>query len=70
LAYILSKLNTSTRNRILNDVPQEFRQNNEQLPEVDAEMLNQAERLLNQLRQSKTVTARGNVRCEYMMVSP
>jgi hypothetical protein len=68
LAYILGKLNAATRDRILVDVPHDFRENGQQLPEVDTEMLKQTERLLSQLRQSKTVTARGNLRCEYTLV--
>ncbi len=68
IAYMLSKLNTATRERILADVPSEFRDNGQQLPELSKELVNAAKAMLKQLRETKTVTARGPVRCEYTLM--
>ena len=67
VAYILSKLNTATRSRILSDIPQEFIDNENQLPASNPVLVHEAKRMLKKLRQTKTVTARGPVRCEYSM---
>ncbi len=68
VAYILGKLNTVTRERILADVPVEFRQNENRLPESSPELLERSKAMLKELRQTKKVIARGPVRCEYSLV--
>ena len=65
IAYILGKLNTATRNRILADIPTEFQENDHQLPDAGPVLVDEAKHLLQQLRQTKTVTARGAIRCQY-----
>ena len=66
VAWILSKLNAATRNRILDDLPLEFVELGG-MPEASKEQVNQAKDLLKELRQTKTVTAKGAVRCEYVV---
>lgn len=65
VAYILSKLNSATRDRLLSDIPEDFLENDNQLPDVDAGVLDEAKQMLKKLRNSKTVTARGPIRCEF-----
>ena len=67
VAYILSKLNSATKSRILDDIPQEFIDNENQLPVSDPFLVVEVKEMLKKLRQTKTVTARGPVRCEYWM---
>ena len=67
IAYILSKLNTATRNRILTDIPAEFLENDCQLPDAGPVLLDEAKHLLQQLRRTKSVTARASIRCEYSL---
>ena len=67
VAYILGKLNSATRNRILTDVPEDFRENNNQLPDAGPVLLDEAKHMLKKLRQTKTVTARGAIRCEHSL---
>lgn len=64
LAWVLSKLNGSTRNRILLDIPAEFSETGE-MPESDPVIVEQAKYLLKHLRQIKTVNARGPIGCQY-----
>jgi hypothetical protein len=66
LAWVLSKLNPATQNRILADIPSEFAENGG-MPKSDATLVNEAKQLLKQLRQSKSVTARGPVQCKYVL---
>ena len=65
VAYILSKLNQSTRDRILNDIPSAFVENEYHIPETDEELVAQSREMLKQLRRSVTVNARGPIHCEY-----
>ena len=65
IAWILGKLNSATRNRILMDLPVEFVDNQNQMPEPNLVLVSEVEHMLKQLRKTKTVEARGSVRCEY-----
>ena len=65
IAWILGKLNSATRNRILLDLPVEFVDNQNQMPEPNLVLVSEVEHMLKQLRKTKTVEARGSVRCEY-----
>lgn len=67
IALILSKLNRATRNRILSDIPLEFGENENCLPEASPVLVDEVEHMLKRLRRSKTVQARGPVRCEYTL---
>ncbi len=67
IALILSKLNRATRNRILSDIPTEFCDNENSLPETSPVLVDEVEHMLKRLRRSKTVHARGPVRCEYTL---
>lgn len=64
VAWILSKLNTATRSRILADLPEEFVELGG-MPESAPALVEEAKGMLKELRQTKTVTARGPIRCEY-----
>jgi hypothetical protein len=65
IAWILGKLNRATRDRILIDLPQEFADNG--MPESSPSLIDEVEHMLMQLRQMKTVMARGPIRCEYVL---
>jgi len=67
VAYILSKLNSATQLRILDDIPQEFIDNGKQLAVTSPILVAEAKHMLNKLRRAKTVTAHGPVRCEYSL---
>ena len=67
LTYILGKLNTATRTKILTETPAVFRENDNQLPEVPAVDLEEVKAMLKALRQTKIVKARGPIRCEYCL---
>jgi len=64
VAWILGKLNTATRSRILADLPEEFVELGG-MPEASPALVEEAGAMLKKLRQTKTVTARGPIRCEY-----
>lgn len=66
IAWILSKLNRATRNRILSDLPQEFEERG--MPASTRALVDEVNHMLLQLRQTKTVTARGPIRCEYVRI--
>ena len=65
IAFILSKLNRSTRESILKNIPCEFVEHGQQIPEVDESIVQQSEKMLAELRSTKRVSARGAVRCEF-----
>lgn len=65
IAWILSKLNRATRNRILSDLPQEFEEHG--MPISSKTLVDEVNHMLLRLRQTKTVTARGPIRCEYVL---
>jgi hypothetical protein len=70
IAWILGKLNRVTRNRvtrnrILADLPQEFEERG--MPESSKVLVDDVNHMLLQLRQTKTVNARGPIRCEYVL---
>ena len=67
IAFVLSKLNRKTREKILDEIPTEFSENDCQLPEVSNELTFDAEKMLKRLRAAKTIKARGAVRCEYRL---
>lgn len=69
LAYILGKLNRATRERILADAPVEFAANDCNLPATDEGLVEQVKRVLAQLRRTRTVQARGAIKCEFMFSS-
>ena len=68
IAWILSKLNRATRNRILSDLPEEFEEQGD-MPESSSMLLDEVNHMLLQLRRTKTVTARGPIRCEYVLMN-
>lgn len=67
IAFILGKLNRATRSRILADIPEEFVENDRKVPESSPILVDEVEHMLSRLRRSKTVTARGPVRCEFTL---
>lgn len=67
VAWILSKLNRATRNRILSDLPKEFEEQ-DAMPKSSKVLVDEVNHMLLQLRQTKTVTARGPIRCEYVLL--
>ena len=66
IAWILSKLNTATRARILNDIPREFAEN-QKMPESSQNLVSAANDMLKSLRTCKSVEARGPIRCEFRL---
>ena len=68
IGAILAKLNATTREKILRELPEEFAASGGELPDVAPELTSSAEGMLRRLRAKKTVTARGAVRCDYQLV--
>ncbi len=64
VAWILSKLNTATRSRILADLPEEFVELGG-MPDSSPVLVEEVGIILKKLRRTKTVTARGAIRCQY-----
>jgi len=69
VAWILSKLNSATRERILADLPEEFVELGG-MPESSDALVDKSNALLKQLRQTRTVNARGPIRCQYVFKEP
>ena len=67
LAFLLSKLNQTTRDYLLRCVPDEFARHHQQIPPVDETIVRQADEMLARLRAEKRIQARGAIRCEYSM---
>ena len=66
LALVLSKLNTATREKILNELPADFVANGNAIPEVAKDLTDAADNLLSKLRASKPQTVRGNVSVKHI----
>jgi len=66
-ALLLSKLNATTREHLVRELPELFAAAGNQLPEVDPVMLALADSLLVRLRAKKTQTAKGTVACRYKL---
>ncbi len=66
LALVLSKLNTATREKILNELPADFVANGNAMPEPSPELTAEAEGLLAKLRANKPQTVRGNVSVKHV----
>ena len=64
IAVILGKLNRATRERLLQDIPNEFFANDEQIPACSDVIMDQTERMLRKLRREKQIQVKGPVRCE------
>lgn len=62
VARILSKLNTTTREKILNDLPQEFADHGGRLPDVPEPLVRSVQGMLKRLRAQKSSFARGPLR--------
>jgi hypothetical protein len=67
IAWILSKLNSATRSHILRDLPEEF-ETGGGMPESSPSLVDEVNHMLRQLREFKTVNARGPIRCEYVLI--
>lgn len=67
IAFILSKLNRVTREHLLSEVPVEFAENNQTIPEVDEAIVRASSDLLAKLRSAKQIHARRPVRCQYVL---
>lgn len=65
VAFILSKLNQSTRDKLLKELPEEFSANDNQIPVSDDELVADAKVMLKRLRNKKMIDARGAVNCDY-----
>ncbi len=65
VGYILGKLNQATRERILADIPADFADNDNRLPETDTDRTEEARQFLKALRRCVSVKSRGPVKCEY-----
>lgn len=67
IAALLAKLNKATRSKVLSEIPAEYAAGGQSLPELAVGDVADAENLLAALRQTKRVTARGPVKCEYSL---
>ena len=67
IALILGKLNSATRNKILNDLPAEFQENDNRLPVANAALVEEVKQMLRKLRETKTVTVNPAVRCVHSL---
>lgn len=67
LAYLLSKLNGTTREKLLRELPEQFAEAGDRLPDVDSVLVEAAAVMLKRLRGKKSIQARGPVRCEYRL---
>lgn len=70
IGHILSKLNATTREAILRDLPNEFAANGNELPAVAKEIEAATDGLLKKLRASKQVAKRGNVSIKHNEANP
>jgi len=70
VANVLAKLNPTTRNKILRELPERFAEAGGKLPEVSEELLAATTQMLKRLRAKKTVKSHGPVRCEYRLGEP
>lgn len=68
IAALLSKLNKATRAKVLAEIPADYAAGGQSLPELSVGDVADAENLLAALRQTKRVTARGPVKCEYSLI--
>jgi hypothetical protein len=66
LAYVLSKLNPATRQKLLNELPATFVKNDNQLPEVADALLEASGQLLAKLRTQKSSIVKGSVSVKYL----
>lgn len=64
LACVLSKLNETTRDKILAELPEHFAKEGE-LPDVSALLMERTKQFLARLRNKKQITARGPIGCQY-----
>ncbi len=67
IALILAKLNRATRERLLQDIPNEFFENDHEIPNCSEVIVDQTERMLKKLRREKQIFVKGPVRCETRM---
>lgn len=67
IGCLLSKLNKATRAKVLAEIPAEYAAGGQSLPELSVGDVADAENLLVALRQTKRITARGAVKCEYSL---
>ena len=65
VAAILAKLNDRTREAILRDLPNEFEQAGNELPDVPDALVEKVEAMLARLRAKVTAAVRGAVSCRY-----
>ena len=68
VAYLLSKLNRTTQQRLLADIPVDFAANACELPTVDPVLLASVKAMLGTLRSTCRVAVRAPVRCQFMAV--
>lgn len=67
LAAMLAKLNKATRAKVLAELPEDYAAGGQALPNLAVGDVADAENLLASLRQTKRVSARGPVKCEYAL---
>ncbi len=75
LAVVVEKLNEATRKKVLAELPTAFARfastgSNSDLPEVDELIVHQADQVLAALRSTKRTTAKGAVRCSFVVAQP
>ena len=72
LAFVLAKLNTATREKLLRALPEEFVANGNQMPKADERLVEAVHEMLAKLRRTVTRPRRGSVSGQFDMkaVSP
>lgn len=69
VAWILSQLNTQTREKILRELPESFAAAGNKLPDVDPVLLEATEGMLGRLRAKVSQPVQGPLSCRYHMVN-
>jgi hypothetical protein len=68
LACIIDKLNKTTRERILRELPEAFAKNGDSLPEVEKPLIDAAGNMLARLRAKVSQPVKGSVACKYRLI--
>jgi len=67
VAWLLSKVNTATRRKILQEAPEEFARSGNKLPELSPELMEAARLMLSRLRAKVEQPVRGSISCRYQL---
>ena len=68
VAHLLGLMNKATRDKALRELPERFAANGNQLPDVDATLIDAAENMLARLRSKVEQPVKGSVACRYRLI--